>query len=231
MLMSSNPDADSGTSAQQSVSGSIVRSVGKLVLLVSALWCLHQFMPDAETLSAAWHNWLTGGPEMALLLFVVGGMLFVAVGLPRQTLALVGGYIYGTLTGGFLALLVTLAGSALTYAVARRLGRPWLQHRFPGQIEKVDGWTADHVFAKTLALRLFPVGSNLATNVGAGIGHASPGPYFMASLLGFVPQTAVFALSGTAVGDSSATRMIVAVVMLIVSIIIGAYVFKLWRHL
>ncbi len=229
--MMSNPDTDSPITTPQTVSGGIVRGVIKLVVLVSALWCLHQFMPDAETLSAAWHHWLTGGPATALSLFIVGGMLFVAVGLPRQTLALVGGYVYGTFTGGVLALLVTLAGSALTYVVARHLGRPRLQRRFPAQIAKVDGWAADHVFAKTLALRLFPVGSNLATNIGAGIGHASPGPYFMASLLGFVPQTAVFALSGTAVGDSSATHMIVAVVMLIVSIIIGAYVFKLWRHL
>ncbi len=230
-MMTSNPDADSSTTAPQSVSGSIFRGVGKLVLLVSALWCLHQLMPDAQTLSDAWHRWLTGDPATALLVFVVVGILFVAVGLPRQTLALVGGYVYGTFTGGVMALLVTLAGSALTYVVARRLGRPRLQRRFPAQIAKVDGWTSDHVFAKTLALRLFPVGSNLATNIGAGIGHARPGPYFLASLLGFIPQTAVFALSGTAVGDSSATHMIVAIVMLIVSIMIGAYVFKLWRHL
>lgn len=229
--MASNPDADSGTPAPRSVSGSIVRSVGKLALLVSALWCLHQLMPDAQTLSAAWHLWLTGDPATALLVFVVVGVLFVAVGLPRQTLALVGGYVYGTFTGGVLALLLTLAGSALTYIVARQLGRPRLHKRFPSQIARVEGWTADHVFAKTLALRLFPVGSNLATNIGAGIGHVSPGPYFLASLLGFIPQTAVFALSGTAVGDSSATHMIVAIVMLIVSIVIGAYVFKLWRHL
>lgn len=231
MLMTSNLDAESSAAASQSVSGSIVRSVGKLVVLVSALWCLHHFMPDAQTLSAAWHRWLTGDPTMALLVFVIVGILFVAVGLPRQTLALVGGYVYGTFTGGVMALLITLAGSALTYAVARRLGRPRLQHRFPAQIAKVDGWTSDHVFAKTLALRLFPVGSNLATNIGAGIAHAPPGPYFLASLLGFIPQTAVFALSGTAVGDSSATHMIVAIVMLVVSIVIGAYVFKQWRHL
>ena len=229
--MTSNPDADSGASASQSVSGSVIRSVGKLVLLVSALWCLHHFMPDAQTLSAAWHHWLTGDPATALMVFVMVGILFVAVGLPRQTLALVGGYIYGTILGGVLALVVTLAGSALTYLVARRLGRPRLQQRFPALIAKVDDWTSDHVFAKTLALRLFPVGSNLATNLGAGIAHAPPAPYFLASLLGFIPQTAVFALSGTAVGDSSATHMMVALIMLVVSIIIGAYVFKLWRHL
>lgn len=230
MLTASNPESDPDTDPvpdpPPSVKASLFRSVVKLLVLVALLGGVHEVMPDADTLSAAWHHWLTGGPVSALTLFCLGGILFVSVGLPRQTLALVGGYIYGTLTGGILALLVTLAGSALTYSVARYLGRPRVQRRFPAQVARFDGWTADHVFAKTLALRLFPVGSNLATNLGAGISHASPGPYFLGSALGFVPQTVVFALSGTAVSDSSGSRMLLAVIMLVASIVVGAYVYQ-----
>ena len=229
-VVATNTLTDSIARAPQSVVANIVRSVGKLLLVVLALWCVHRLMPNADTLSAAWHQWRTGDPTTALMLFVAVGMLFVSVGLPRQTLALVGGYIYGTLAGGALALLVTLAGSALTYLLARHLGRPRLQRRFPEQIARFDGWTAEHVFTKTLTLRLFPVGSNLATNIGAGIGHASPGSFFLASSIGFVPQTAVFALSGTAVGDSSATHLVIAILMLIVSILLGTYTYRSWRQ-
>ncbi|ASJ70812.1 TVP38/TMEM64 family protein [Granulosicoccus antarcticus] len=226
-----NSDVATATVATQpSVLWSILRGVGKLLFLVLILWFLHEMMPASDTLMAAWQRWLAGDPTSTLLLFIGGGILFVALGLPRQTLALLGGYVYGTLSGCLLALLVTLAGSVLTYAVARRLGRPLLQRRFPAQIAKFDDWTADHVFAKTLALRLFPVGSNLATNIAAGVSHAPPRPFFLASLLGFVPQTAVFALSGTAVGDSSLFHMLMAIALLIVSIVTGGYVVNVWRH-
>ena len=187
---------------------------------------MQQLMPDASTLSNAWRQWLAGDPTTALILFTGIGVLFVSVGLPRQTVALAGGYIYGSLAGGALALLITLAGSALTYTIARRLGRPLLQRYFPGPIARVNRWSADHVFSKTLALRLFPVGSNLATNIGAGIGKAAPSRFFLASSIGFIPQTAVFALSGTAVGKSSSLHLIVAILMLIASLLIGTYVYR-----
>ena len=222
----SNTTSDPAVRASQSTVSHVGHSVTKLLLLVLALWCVHQFMPDAQTLSGAWYRWSTGNAVIEISLFIGIGVLFVSIGLPRQTLALVGGYVYGTFTGGALALSVTLAGSAVTYLIAKRIGRPRLESRWPDKIKRLDGWTEDHVFNKTLALRLFPVGSNLATNVGAGIGKASPGRFFLASAIGFLPQTAAFALSGTAIGDPDINRLLLATLTLIASILIGSYVYK-----
>ena len=160
---------------------------------------------------------LTASPLTVVPGFLLCGAALTAIGMSRQAVALVGGYLFGTIVGTLFALIATLAGCALAHGAAVRLGRVGLERRWPAAAARLTSWTRDDVFAKVLALRLFPLGSNLATNLGAGVTGVPIGPFLIASLVGFLPQTLVFALAGHGVGEARAAPVALGAALLIVT--------------
>ena len=66
-------------------------------------------------------------------------------------------------------------------------------------IARVRAALAARPFRTTLALRLLPVGSNLALNLLAGLGRIPVLPFLAASAIGYLPQTLIFVLLGEGV--------------------------------
>ncbi len=138
----------------------------------------------------------------AVLLVGIGGAM-VAAGLPRQVLAFAGGYAFGAGPGAVISLLGQLLGCLLDYVAARGLAAGLVRlllARPAGQ--RAQRLLAAHPFTATLTLRLLPVGSNVMLNVLAGAARLNPAAFFGATLIGYLPQTIVFAVlgGGTQVG-------------------------------
>ena len=57
-----------------------------------------------------------------------------------------------------------------------------------------------------------------------------PAPFFLGSLLGYIPQTLVFALAGSGVDVGAAWRIGIAVALFLVSGVIGAWLYRKYRH-
>jgi uncharacterized membrane protein YdjX (TVP38/TMEM64 family) len=133
------------------------------------------------------------------LVFLLAGAGLCAVGLPRQAVAFGGGYAFGLWGGAALGLLAQGLGCAASFGWARVVARDWAARRVRGRIARVDGFLAANPFAATLTLRLLPVGSNLALNLLAGVSGVGAAPFLAASVIGYLPQTAVFALLGAGV--------------------------------
>lgn len=207
----------------RSLARSLVRPLGMLCALAGLLWVVDALLPGVAVLERHGDAWLAAHPLLGVPGFVGAGALLTAVGLPRQSVALVGGYLFGTVAGTLLALAATLAGCVVTWHVAAALGGERLRRRHPALAARLEGWTSERVFAKTLMLRLLPLGSNLAMNVAAGAARVARWPFFAASLVGFLPQTLVFALTGTSVGSSSAVPLLLGMVLLGVSLGIAAW--------
>ena len=83
-------------------------------------------------------------------------------------------------------------------------------------------------FGATLALRLLPVGNNLAVNLLAGMAGIALPPFLAASALGYLPQTVVFALLGKGVRVDGAWQMALAAGLLAASVAIGLALLR--RH-
>ncbi len=168
----------------------------------------------------------TGG-----LIFVGAGAVLTASGLPRQVFAFAGGYVFGPWTGAALALAGQIAGAALDYAAAYTAAGPWAARRLAklqaGTLARVRHMLTAHPFSTTVTLRLLPIGNNTALNLLAGLAAVPLGPFLLASLMGYVPQTAIFALLGSGVQVGQATRLGVAVVLFALSAALGAI---LWRR-
>lgn len=163
------------------------------------------------------------------LAFVGVGTLACALGLPRQVVAYAGGLAFGFWPGAALALLVEVLACAADFYWARLLGRRWAQRwlrdragsRAGAWLGRLDRFMAARAFTATLTLRLLPVGSNIVLNVLAGVTGVAAGPFLLASLIGYVPQTAVFALLGGGVRVSQAAQVGLGVVLFAASIGLG----------
>lgn len=164
--------------------------------------------------------------EQGPLVFVLLGGLACAVGVPRQGVAYAAGLAWGFWCGSALALAAETIGCAADFWWARWLGRRWAARFLArggegGRVARLDRFLRAHAFRATLTIRLLPLGSNVATNLLAGVSGVAAGPFLLASVLGYVPQTAVFTLLGGGVRVSDAARIGLAAALLAGSVALG----------
>ncbi|MGB5443363.1 MAG: VTT domain-containing protein [Gammaproteobacteria bacterium] len=164
------------------------------------------------------------------LLFVVAGALLISAGLSRQVVAFLGGYAFSFLAGTLLALVATVAGCIITFYYARLLCSSFVSRRYSGHIREVDNFIRENTFSMTLLFRLLPVGSNLMVNLAAGVSSVRGTPFFSGSLLGYIPQTLVFALIGSGTSVDQHWQVAVAVAMFIASAMLGIYLYRKHRY-
>jgi len=164
------------------------------------------------------------------LLFLGVGLLFTAVGLPRQVICFLGGYAFGLVEGTMLALLATVLGCFIAFFYARVLGRDFVVSRFPGRVKSIDDFLHDNPLSMTLLIRLLPLGSNLVTNLVAGVSSVGAVPFFLGSATGYLPQTLVFTLVGSGISVDPELRIAISVVLFIISGILGVSLYRKHRH-
>ncbi|WP_372616925.1 TVP38/TMEM64 family protein [Falsiroseomonas sp.] len=166
------------------------------------------------------------------VVFTAVGAALTAAGLPRQGVAFLGGYAFGTVLGTALGLAAQLLGCAAAYGWARMLGRDWAERRLRGRfghrLRPLRDVLAGSPFEATLALRLLPVGNNLALNLLAGMAGLRLVPFLLGSALGYLPQTLVFALLGKGVRVEGAWQLVLAGVLLAASVAISVWLLR--RH-
>jgi len=179
----------------------------------------------------AWFDAHLRGPYGWALL-VAGGAALTAVGVPRQGVAFLAGYGFGAVLGIALALAAQVLGGATAFLWARAVGgaaaERVLAGRFGKRLRPLAATLRDNPFGATLALRLLPVGSNLALNLLAGVAGLRFAPFVAASTIGYLPQTAVFALLGKGVRVDGAWQLGMAAMLLAISLGIGLWLLR--RH-
>ena len=198
-----------------------------LLSLVGIGLLLHE-LGGRHLMDQAWiDSEVAGRGVRGELLFLGVGTLFTAVGLPRQLVAFLGGYAFGLLQGTLLALLATLFGALLGYFYAHWFGHRLLAPRLAGRARHFHDLLQDHPFSLTLLIRLLPVGSNVVTNLLAGLARAPLGWFLLGSSIGYFPQTLVFTLAGSGLDVDSGLRLALSVILFLLSGILGLY---LYRH-
>jgi uncharacterized membrane protein YdjX (TVP38/TMEM64 family) len=169
------------------------------------------------------------GVNGALLFLLMGG-LFTAIGLPRQVVAFLGGYAFGVGLGTLLGALAALLGCILGFGYARFVGRDFVRARLGERVRRFDRFIADHPFSMTVLIRLLPAGSNLLTNLAAGLSAIRPMAFFSGTLLGYVPQTLVFALVGSGVHLAPGLKLLMAAGLFLLSGALAVYLYRRFRN-
>jgi len=167
------------------------------------------------------------------VVFILAAALATGVGVPRQSVAFLGGYAFGTVAGTGLALLAQLLGCGFGFLWARAVGRAWAERRLNGRfgprLRPLVETLRHNPFSSALALRLLPVGNNLALNLLAGLSGIALWPFLAASALGYLPQTIIFALLGKGVRVDGTWQMVLAAGLLLVSVGLGLWLLRRQR--
>ena len=202
-----------------------------LMLSLALLGYLFNSSDLGNSVNEAWIDARVRGHGInGALLFLLMGGVFTAIGLPRQIIAFLGGYAFSVGLGTLLGTLGALLGCMLSFAYARFFGKGLLRARLGERAGRFDRFIHDHPFSMTVLIRLLPVGSNLLTNLAAGISSIRPTYFFSGTLLGYLPQTLVFALVGSGVQIAPTLKLALAIGLFLISGALGAYLYRHFRH-
>lgn len=172
------------------------------------------------------------------LWFCLAGTVWCLFGLPRQVLCFAAGVTYGIVEGTLMASIGTIAGALLCFCWARWGGRAWVRETIArrearleegpegrGTLTRYFGRIAvmlrRHPFETIVTVRLLPVGSSLLLNLFCGISSIAILPFVAATLVGSLPQTFIFVLLGSGAQFGGAARTVVAVLLFILSGVLG----------
>jgi uncharacterized membrane protein YdjX (TVP38/TMEM64 family) len=202
-----------------------------LIFSLALLGYLFKTSDLGSSVNEAWIDARVRGHGVnGALLFLLMGAVFTAIGLPRQIIAFLGGYAFNLWLGTLLGALAALLGCMLSFSYARFFGKGLLRARLGERAGRFDRFIHDHPFAMTVLIRLLPLGSNLLTNLAAGISSIRSRHFFAGTLLGYIPQTLVFALVGSGVHIAPVFKIALAIGLFLISGALGAYLYRRFRH-
>jgi uncharacterized membrane protein YdjX (TVP38/TMEM64 family) len=146
--------------------------------------------PEALNSTVEGLGWF--GPVLLILLGILTPLLM----LPRWPIAVVSGMVYGVFWGTCLANTASLIGAGVQYWVARSTLAHVFQRWLAGNRWRHLLESQKNVFFVLLLFRAFPLSNFVATNLLCGTLRISVWPYLLASAIGMIPSTLLYAAWG-----------------------------------
>ena len=217
----------------KSVTLQVFRFVIRLTLLAVIILLVNHALDTIPGIDAFNRDWIDAHTRNNGLNGIIGFIalcsLFMSVGAPRQLMALLGGYAFGFVEGTIYATLAAGISCAATFLLARLYAKPVLVRLIKNKIARIDAFLALRPITMTVVIRLLPVGNNLLTNLAAGVTSVRLLPFLIGSVLGYLPQMAVFALMGKGLVVNSVSQILISVVLFTLAGSLSVYLFKIYR--
>lgn len=211
-----------------------------VVLVMAMLWLvLRQLEMPASLSPGALSAWLNGqgawGPVFLFLMMV----LAVVVGpIPTLPVSAASGLAFGVLAGTLLAATGALAGAMIAFSIARLLGREALKKKLSTNPVFASDGSQRLLFWMVFLTRLIPLFSFALISYAAGVTAIHGWRFAVASLLGMLPMTFVFAGLGTTFELNPVVTVASAAVILLVMTLLPWYLTRRpnstlsrWLHL
>ena len=210
----------------------IVKIAVKLLLLLVLVWVAFADTPVVHLFNQQWIEvYIRDNGTTGIGLYVVAATGLLSIGLTSQLVAFFGGYAFGAVLGVVYSMVGATLSCMVTFLIARWLARPFIQQRWHVKIHAIDSFLQHSPFVKTVIIRLLPVGSNLLTNLIGGTTAINILPFVAGSAVGYLPQMIIFALMGKGVVVSSASHLVLSVVLMAVSVVASLYLYRQHRVL
>lgn len=220
---SSSPE---GEDSRAPVRGVVV----KLLVLVAVLAVLGSWVVLGGGPSLAEvRDWVDSLGVWGPLVFTLVYAVAVAVLLPGSVLGASAGALFGLPVGATAVVVGATAGAALSFGLARWLGRPAVA-RFAGsgRLARLDAHLARRGFVAVLVLRLAFVPFN-TVNYGAGVAGVRFGSFVAATAVGIVPGTLFYTGLGGALHEPGSPVLWIALAGLLVLSVGGWWAVRLIR--
>lgn len=136
---------------------------------------------------------------------VVGLMVVHAfVPFPAEILALCAGALYGTVRGTALVWAGAMVGAALSFGLARWLGRPFVEAMLSARNRaRLERWSTEQGAVTLLVVRFIPVIAFNLINYAAGLTRVGWGTFLWTTGVGILPLTAVMVWMGAGMVELS----------------------------
>lgn len=177
-------------------------------------------------------------PMLCAAIYLAIYISSVAVSLPGALiLSLTAGFLFGPL-GGALAVVGASGGSTITYLVFRTAFGDVLRRRPDAFLARMAEGLRRDAFNYLLTLRLIPAFPLLAVNVAAGVANIPVRTFVLASVLGMIPSSFIYAGIGAGLGHLFArggpvtleTLLSPRIYLPIIGMGVLAFLPPLWRH-
>lgn len=138
----------------------------------------------------------------SVMLFVAVYAAATALSVPGALiLTLAGGFLFGTLAGGAAAVVGATLGAILVFLAARSAFGGVLRARAGSAVARVEAGVRENAFSYLLSLRLLPIFPFWLVNLASGFVDIPLRTYALATLLGIIPGTFIYASVGAGLGS------------------------------
>lgn len=145
--------------------------------------------------------WVASHPWLAPVLYVAIYAVAIACSLPGGVvLTVTAGFLFGTLVGGLCALVGASLGATGTFLAARTALRDLLKAKAGSALQRMEAGFRRDAFNYLLVLRLVPLFPFFLVNLVPALLGVPLRTYVMATVIGIVPGTFVFASVGNGLG-------------------------------
>jgi len=146
---------------------------------------------------AALGEFVADNAIIAALSFIVVYAVLVALSFPGASLlTMTSGLLFGGIIGGFITVIGATIGAVAIFLIARSSLGDFLEAKAGPFLNKmIEGFKKD-AFQYLLTIRLTPVFPFWAVNIVPAILNMKLGPYALATFIGIIPGTFVFAYIG-----------------------------------
>jgi uncharacterized membrane protein YdjX (TVP38/TMEM64 family) len=225
---------------------SLLRRFGPLALLVALLiWALasgvakHLSLEELRARGEGLQAFAREKPLLSALIYVAVYVATVSISLPGALiLSLSGGFLFGPIAGGALAVTGATGGSTVVFLVCRTAFGDFLRRWESPLLLRIERGFEASAFSYLLTLRLIPAFPLLLVNVASGLMAIPVRTFLGASFLGMIPSSFVYAGIGAGLGHVFAQGGPVSVETLlspriyvpIIGMGVLAFLPPLWRH-
>ena len=146
--------------------------------------------------------WVGAHPLLARATYIGLYATATALSLPQGALlTITGGLLFGAFVGAGLAIAGATAGAVLLFLAARSALGASMEKRGGATMEKLRDTLRKDGFSYLLAIRLVPLFPFWLVNLAASVCGMPLGTFALATFLGIIPATFVFASIGAGVGS------------------------------
>ncbi len=158
----------------------------------------------------------------AVATFVASYCLVVAFSLPGAVFfTLAGGFLFGSLVGTLYVNLAATSGATLAFLAGRYLLRDWVEAKFGSRLEPIQAGFARNAFSYLMTLRLIPIFPFFIVNLVCGLTRVSLGTYVLATSVGIIPGSFVYAYAGRQLGTINSLKEIASPNVLMAFTLLG----------
>jgi uncharacterized membrane protein YdjX (TVP38/TMEM64 family) len=158
----------------------------------------------------------------AVGLFVLAYIAVTGLSLPGAViLTLAGGFLFGSIFATLFVNIGATTGATLAFLAARYLLRDWVEQKFGNTLGPIQAGFSKNAFNYLMTLRLIPLFPFFLVNMVSGLTRVNLGTYVIATALGIIPGSFVFAYAGRQLGSINSLQEIASPNVLLAFTLLG----------